>query len=73
MGTPFEVQVTIRGGFPLVVRGEVSPAEADVGLSTRLEDLDIRTTKGTQVSWLKISRNEIFSIEEQVWDRLRHD
>lgn len=71
MGSRFKVEVTVRGGFPIVVRGEVCPPESENGIrSSYLDYLDYSTLKGGSVDWLKLTREEEEEIEEKVWDKV---
>lgn len=67
----FQVEVTAKGGFPLLVTGTVAPADRDVGLMTSyFDDFEIRTLKGGGIAFLNLSEDEYERIEEQVWDKL---
>lgn len=71
MSTPFEVTVHIRRGFPLLVKGEVYPAEPDVGLPrSYFGEIDILTRDGKSAAFLKLTPQEVDHIEEEVWYEL---
>lgn len=70
----FEVQVRVKGGFPVVVRGEIYPAERDVGLMTRyIGDYTVFTLKGQWASWLNLTLEQENRMIEDVWTEINKE
>lgn len=54
-----ELEVTIRGGFPLIVKYRIYPAEPDVGIfGNQIEIDEILTVRGQPADFLKITEKE---------------
>jgi len=69
--TPDTVDITVRGGFPLVATIEWFPAERDVGImSDYYEIADVRTLKGKCADFLKLTDEEITTANDRALDRL---
>lgn len=60
-------ECTVRGGFPIVVHFNVSPAEPDVGISQPyIDQYEFTNTKGKSVAWLKLTQQENDRLLEQL-------
>lgn len=63
--------VTVKGGFPVMVTYQVCPAEPDVGIDrSYLTIYDVMTSKGKPAPWLKLTMKDFDDIEQQLWDQL---
>ena len=59
------VEVTIRGGFPLLVSYQAQLAEPDVGIMSSYAEVDeILTIKGQSADFLNITDDEFGEISE---------
>ena len=65
------VETTVRDGFPVLVKGRVCPPEPDVGLSTRYLDwMEVLTLRGKPADFLKLTVEELRSLETKFWEGL---
>lgn len=68
----FKVEVKVRGGFPVVVRGYVHAPQYSIGEYQRfIEDYEVLTTKGKSASFLNLSAAELNQLMDDVWWELR--
>lgn len=61
-----EIETTIKGGLPVIVRASVHPAEPDVGIFTKQVDID-------DICWLSgksVSRKIYNSISAEDFERI---
>ena len=67
----FEVEVKVKGGFPVIAVGEIYPADPDVGFPRRyLGCYELLTMKRKSASWLKLSRPDEVKLDEDIWDQI---
>lgn len=66
------IEITVRGGFPLVATLEWCPREPDVGImSDYYEVADVCTERGRQVDFLKLTDEEINTAIDKALDQTR--
>jgi hypothetical protein len=71
MAHTLEALTTVKGGFPVLVRGVIYAAEPDVGyMNDWIEDVEIFTTTGKPAPWLKLSQKDLDTAEQALWDAL---
>lgn len=69
-----EAEVTIRGGFPLIVKFQVHPSEPDVGIfGPQIEIWEILTPRRQSAEFLNITEAEEDSIVEQLHDQMMEE
>lgn len=67
----FEVEVKIRRGFPIIVKGTIAEAEPDIGLKRHIDYFEITTRSGKSADFLNISMPEHVEMMDAVWEKLR--
>ena len=62
-----EIETTIRGGLPVIVRGEIARAEPDVGImSDSVDDYEVFWLGGTVGCRLPISDEDEYRITQDL-------
>ena len=68
----FTVEVSVKGGFPVIVKGVIGGAEPDVGhYGAGIDDYEVFTLKGKSASFLRLTTVEEQLMLEEVWRKLQ--
>ena len=65
---PFDLISTVKGGFPVRLRGKIYPAEPEVGIPCRyIGELEVLTLSGRNASFLNLTEAHEQTLCEEIF------